>query len=109
MISLFLSQAVSVQIDELRNIYSQAWDDYTFLTHAMHDPMSHDRSYRLALQIQAGDLPSNGSESDRSNPSIAQVPFSGRPPCGPSRISSGDQTPAPSDAEGSPSRHRHWE
>lgn len=42
MISLFLSQVVSVQIVELHNLYSQAWDNYAFMTHVVRHPVFHD-------------------------------------------------------------------
>lgn len=87
-------------------MYSQAWVEYAFMTHALRDLISHDRSYRWALQAKAGGLPSGGFESVRNDPSVAQVPLHGPPPCGPSRLRSGDQTSPLSDAEGSPSRPR---
>lgn len=60
------------------------------MTHVIRDPISHNRSYRRALQAQANGLPSRGSESDMSNTLVAQVPLGGRPPRGPSHLGSGD-------------------
>lgn len=45
------------------------------MTLAVSDPISYDRSYRQALHAWASDAPSGGSESDQSNPFIAQVPL----------------------------------
>lgn len=61
---------ISVKIRELRKLYSQVWDGYAFMTHVVHDPISHDMSYWRALQDQASGVPFGGPESDRSDPFV---------------------------------------
>lgn len=108
MIILFPFQVLFIQMGELLSLYSQAWDSYAFLSHAVCDPVSYDKSYRRSLHSRDGVVSSGGSESDQSNPFMAQVPPGNHPPRGPSRLGSGEQIP-PSDAEGSTSRYRRRE
>lgn len=72
---LFLSQVVYVHMGELHTLYSQAWYGYAFMTLAVSNPISYDWSYRRALQAWASGAPSGGSESNQSNPFMAQVPL----------------------------------
>lgn len=109
MIILFPFQVVPIQMGELCSLYSHAWDNYSFLTHAVRDLVSHDKSYQQLLHSRVGVSSFGGSKSDQSNPSVAQVPPGNRPPRGPSRLGSGEQTPPPSDVEGSTSRRMRLE
>lgn len=88
-IILFLSQVGFVQIGEPCNMY---FDGHAFMTHVVRDPISYDRSYQRVLQAQAGGVPSGGSENDRSDLSVAQVPLGSHRLHGPSCLGSGDQT-----------------
>lgn len=106
---LVFLQVVPIQMGELRSLYSWASNNYSFLTHVAHDPVSHNRAYWRLLNSWTDASSFRGSESDQSNPSVAQVPFGGCPPHGPSRLGSRERTPPPPDVEGSASRRRRWE
>lgn len=65
-------QVVIVMMGELRSLYSQAWDNYAFLTHVARDPIAQDRVYRRLLHPRVGSSSSVCFNSDQSNPSVDQ-------------------------------------
>ena len=101
-------QVVSVRVDDLRSLYSRAWNSYAFLTFVAHDPADQDRACWRFLRPRAPSS-TGGSDSLQSNPSVEQVVAGARPPPGPSRFGSTERTSPPPEGEGSASRRRHRE